>query len=178
MYYQTYILEHLETFVQNVLGTGRLLGRSLRTGSRWLHAHKPLLKSLSDALYLGLTTAIGLRTLGEEYTDIYQIESSTSKKPSAARRWAYVLTESAGLYVLIHFVWPRLRRRLQTELEVAAEQGPDGFREKFVRAILAVAENTSSVHLALFYFIGTYYSLPKRIFRIRYVPHLIDGIDD
>ena len=127
------------------------------------------MKSLSDALYLSLTTAIGLRTLGEEYTDIYQIESSTSKKPSTARRWGYVITESAGWYILIHLLWPRMRRRLQIQLEVATDQGRNGFREKFLRAALAVAENTSSVHLALFYFLGTYYSLPKRIFRIRYV---------
>lgn len=124
---------------------------------------------------MGLTTAIGLRTLGEEYTDIYQIESSTAGKPSAVRRSAYVITESAGWYVLIHFLWPRLRRRLQIQMENATQKGEKDFRVKFLRAVLAVAENTSSVHLALFYFLGTYYSLPKRLFRIRYVWNMTDA---
>ena len=138
-------------------------------GSRWLHSHQSLLKSLSDALYLTLTTAIGRRTLGEEYTDIYHISSTSKRKPSTLRRWGYVLTETAGWYVLIHFLWPRARRRLERQLETTTENGKNGFRETFLRATLAVIENTSSVHLALFYFLGTYYSLPKRLFRIRYV---------
>ncbi len=124
---------------------------------------------MADGLYLGLTTAIGLRTLGEEYTDIYQITSTTSQKPSRLRRWGYVITETAGWYVLIHLLWPRARRRLQLTLDIANEEGRNEYREKFLRATLAVIENTSSVHLALFYFLGTYYSLPKRIFQIRYV---------
>ena len=134
-----------------------------------MHAHQNLLKSFADGLYLSLTTAIGLRTLGEEYTDIYQIASPTSKKPSAVRRLGYVITETAGWYFLIHLLWPRARRRLQRQLELAEEQCRDGYREKFIRALLALIANTSSMHLALFYFLGTYYSLPKRLFRIRYV---------
>lgn len=138
-------------------------------GSRWLHAHRDLLKSFADMLYLGLTTAIGLRTLGEEYTDIYQIASNTSKKPSATRRFGFVAAETAGLYFLIHLLWPRARRKLQQQLEIAEDQHRNGYQEKFLRGILGIAGNVSSVHLALFYFLGTYYSLPKRLFRIRYV---------
>jgi peroxin-10 len=123
-------------------------------------------------MYLTLTTAIGQRTLGEEYTDIYQISSTSKRKPSALQRWGYVITETAGWYVLVHFLWPRAKRRLERQLEEATEAGLRGYREKILRATLAVIENTSSVHLALFYFLGTYYSLPKRLFRIRYVsPH-------
>ena len=139
------------------------------TGSRWLHSHQPLLKAVSDALYLGLTTAVGLRTLGEEYTEIYQIHSSTMKKPSIYRRVAYVLTETAGWYVVMHILWPRLRRRLQQQLEKETDKRPHGLKEKLLQAALAIVENTTSLHLALFYFLGTYYSLPKRLFRIRYV---------
>ena len=130
------------------------------------------MKAVSDGLYLGLTTAIGLRTLGEEYTDIYQIESATSKKPSIYRRVGYVFAETAGWYILTHILWPRLRRRLQKQLEKETENRTTGIREKCLRASLAVVENTTSLHLALFYFLGTYYSLPKRLFRIRYVPYI------
>jgi peroxin-10 len=154
--------------VQSILGTSHLLLAN-GTGSRWLHAHQPQLKTLSDALYLTLTTAIGRRTLGEEYTDLLQIASSTSRKPSALRRWGYVIAETAGWYTLIHILWPRARRRLERNLEAANDERRNGFREKCLRTALAVVENTSSVHLALFYFLGTYYSLPKRLFRIRYV---------
>jgi peroxin-10 len=139
------------------------------TGSRWLHSHRNLLKAISDALYLTLTTAIGRRTLGEEYTDIYQIASPTSREPSTIRRWAYVIAETAGWYTLIHTIWPRARRRLERKLELADDENRNGFQEKCIRAVLAVVGNTSSVHLALFYFLGTYYSLPKRLFKIRYV---------
>jgi peroxin-10 len=139
------------------------------TGSRWLHAHKPLLKTLSEALYLGLTTAIGLRTLGEEYTDIYQVASSTSQRPLALRRWGFVFAETAGWYAVFNLLWPRLRRQLQLKLESPNGQSRNEFHERVLRAALASVENISAVHLALFYFLGTYYSLPKRIFRIRYV---------
>ncbi len=170
VYYQGYILEHLETLVQGILGISILAHGAVNPpGSRWLHSHQSLLKSLSDALYLTLTTGIGRRTLGEEYTDIYQISSSSKRKPSTWRRWGYVITETAGWYVLIHFLWPRARRQLERHLDEATDIGKNGFREKFIRATLAVIENTSSVHLALFYFLGTYYSLPKRLFGIRYV---------
>ena len=138
-------------------------------GSRWLHSHQLLLKVIADGLYLTLTTAIGLRTLGEEYTDIYQTVAPTSRKPSALRRWGYAITESYGWYIMIHLLWPRARRQLQRKLDAASDEGRNGYREKFLRGTLAVIENTSSVHLALFYFLGTYYTIPKRIFRIRYV---------
>jgi peroxin-10 len=137
----------------------------LTLGSRWLHSHRPLLKAVSDALYLGLTTAIGFRTLGEEYTEIYQ--TSSNRKPLALRRYGYVLAESLGFYVVIQFLWPRVRRRLQRQVDEV--EGQNQRREKLLKGIIAVFENISSVHLALFYFLGTYYSLPKRIFRIRYV---------
>jgi peroxin-10 len=141
-----------------------------KVGSRWLHSHQPILKAFSDATYLTLTTALGHRTLGEEYTDIYQISSTNGQKPSTLRRWGYVLTESAGWYILIHILWPRTRRHLQQKLDTASDQGRNTFREKFLRTSLAIIENTTSIHLALFYFLGTYYSLPKRLFQIRYVP--------
>lgn len=142
-----------------------------------MHSHQPLLKYFSDALYLTLTSAIGQPTLGEEYTDIYQISSTSQRKPSTLRRWGYVITETAGWYVLIHLLWPRARRRLERQLDQATETGINGYREKFIRATLEVIENTSSVHLALFYFIGTYYSLPRRLFGIRYVFPLCEATD-
>jgi len=83
------------------------------------------------------------------------------------RRYGYVLAESLGFYFVIQFLWPRVRRRLQRQVDEA--EGQNQRREKLLKGIIAVFENISSVHLALFYFLGTYYSLPKRIFRIRYV---------
>jgi peroxin-10 len=170
VYYQGYILEHLETMVQSILGIS-ILAHDIADppGSRWLHSHQAFLKSISDALYLSLTTAIGHRTLGEEYTDIYQISSSSKRKPSTLQRWGYVITETAGWYILIHLWWPQARRRLELKQDEARETGKNGYREKLIRATLAIIENTSSVHLALFYFLGTYYTLPKRLFGIRYV---------
>jgi Pex2 / Pex12 amino terminal region len=148
---------------------------ALTSGSRWLHSHQPLLKALSDGVYLALTTAIGLRTLGEEYTDIYQL--ADSHKPSTLRRVGYVLAESIGAYTLTYILWPRVRRRLQEKLETAIEHGRQGLRNKLLQAALAVVENTSSMHLALFYFLGTYYSLPKRLFRIKYVSSSVESAD-
>lgn len=80
-----------------------------------------------------------------------------------------MITETAGWYVVIQLLWPRLRRQLQLKLESANSHGQNGVRERVLRAALASVENISSLHLALFYFLGTYYSLPKRIFQIRYV---------
>src|SRR5437762_8267921 len=61
-------------------------------GARFAHTHTSEARTLADLLYLGLTTFIGNRTLGEEFCDIIQIEDDTLRLPAITRRAGYIFT--------------------------------------------------------------------------------------
>ena len=48
-------------------------------GARFTHNYTSEIRTFADTLYLGLTTFIGNRTLGEEYCDVVQVEQDTGK---------------------------------------------------------------------------------------------------
>ena len=51
-------------------------------GSRTQHMYQTEVEVFSDLCYYSLTTLLGTQTLGEEYCDIMQINSSTGTFPS------------------------------------------------------------------------------------------------
>ena len=59
-------------------------------GARFAHTYVSETRVLGELLYLGLTTLIGNRTLGEEYTDIVQVESETGRLPALGDRKSVV----------------------------------------------------------------------------------------
>lgn len=103
--------------------------------------------------------------------------------PTPSRRAALVATSVLAPYIA-SLLMPRLRAalrsRLQSRLTALARRGPgpDGSGSRAYRAqryLLAhLADLTSGSHLraaalAVFYFTGAYYSLPKRLLGLRYV---------
>ena len=152
-------------------------------GTRFVHSHDTLLRTLTDLLYLSLTTWIGNRTLGEEYCDIYQIEAGPAGRlPSLRRRTGYILSAVLLPYGLGKIL-PRLRSRIRSKLEAAVlrtsrdkDGANDGRRKRRVQEYLLrhlnTITSTSPVYaltLAVFYFSGSYYHLSKRLFGLRYV---------
>jgi len=89
--------------------------RTLR-GARYAHAHSDAIKHLTELLYFSLTTAIGNRTLGEEYCDLVQLEDDTLRLPAITRRVGYILSSILVPWSLQRLL-PVLRQRVRNKLE-------------------------------------------------------------
>ena len=167
-YFQGVLLEHLSTILRCLYG------------SRFAHTHNSEARTFTELLYLGLTTFIGNRTLGEEYCDIYQIESHTQKLPEIGRRAGYIITAVLLPYTLGKTLPPlraRIRFRLENNLHRAPKHSRTSLRYRFQQYILTNLNALTSIstsplyalNLAIFYFTGSYYHLSKRLFNLRYI---------
>ena len=148
-------------------------------GSRFSHKYTSEIESGASLFYFGLTTLLGNRTLGEEYTDIYSIESSAGspqRLPSIRRRTAYIIS-SILLPYAAGKILPSLRSRMRARLEkqVAKEnETPSALASIRAYLLTHIASITSPASvsaftLTLFYFSGDYYHLSKRLLDLRYV---------
>ncbi|GAA5973653.1 hypothetical protein JCM11641_005063 [Rhodosporidiobolus odoratus] len=181
-----YYLSQLTERVEDV-------GRSL-LGTRWLQKWGKELQGGSKLAYFGLTTLLGSQTLGEEYCDIKQYHRKDRKTPSLLRRTALVLLHVLFPYLLAR-IYANLRRALIARHESirvdAAEtdhlfQSPSpsapepGNKDRMVSRLAGIAKDLPSfetliedylrsVHLAVFYLCGRYYSLSKRAIGVRFI---------
>jgi peroxin-10 len=177
-YFSGVLLDQLSTLLRKLYGV------------RFAHTYISETRVIGELLYLGLTTCIGNRTLGEEYCDIVQVESESGKLPALGRRAGYILSCILGPY-LLGKVLPKLRRRVRAKLEanlrryerlqVKAQQEsgskkvgrPLGMRvQNYILENLDTITSPSPVYalsLATFYFSGSYYHLSKRIWGLRYI---------
>ena len=167
-YFQGVLFEQLSTILRRLYG------------SRFSQTHNPEARTFAELLYLGLTTFVGNRTLGEEYCDIYQIESRSRQLPAIGRRTGYVLSAILLPYTLSKFL-PSLRSRVRLKIERSLSQAPKSSRASLYHRLqyylLGNLSTLSSVQtspiyavsLAVFYFTGSYYQLSKRIFGLRYI---------
>lgn len=176
-YFSGVLLEQLSTLLRKLYG------------ARFAHTYVSETRVIGELLYLGLTTSIGNRTLGEEYCDIVQVESETGRLPALGRRAGYILSCILGPYFLGKLL-PKLRRRLRAKLEANLrrygrvqakaqhESGKKVGRPLGMRVQNYILENLDTItspspvyalSLATFYFSGSYYHLSKRIWGLRYI---------
>ena len=154
-------------------------------GSRFTHAYSTELESLTHLLYFSLTTLIGNRTLGEEYTDTYQIESGKGHDDQqllapVGKRAGYILLSVLLPYTLAKTL-PTLRARIRILLEgnlansIRGEEGKNTILQRIQAYVLAHLSDITSpapIHattLTLFYFSGSFYHLSKRLMGLRYI---------
>lgn len=167
-YFQSVLLENLSTILRRLYG------------SRFAHTYDSEARTFTELLYLGLTTFIGNRTLGEEYCDIYQVESGSQRLPMIGRRAGYILSVILLPYTfgnLLPSLRSRIRLKLESNLNQASEHSNSSSKHRLQRYILdnistITSISTSpiySVSLAVFYFTGSYYHLSKRLFGLRYI---------
>lgn len=168
IYFQDVLLEHLSTILRRLYG------------SRFSQTYNSEARTFTELLYLGLTTFIGNRTLGEEYCDVHQIESQSRQLPALGRRTGYVLSAILLPYTLSKLL-PSLRLRIRLKIESNLSQAPKSPRASlYYRLQYYLLENlptitsvsTSPIYaafLAAFYFTGSYYHLSKRLFGLRYI---------
>jgi peroxin-10 len=181
-YFSGVLLEQLSTLVRKM------------KGARYAHTYTSETRVLGELLYLGLTTLLGNRTLGEEYCDIVQVEGDNGQLPALGRRAGYILSCVLGPYLLGRIL-PAFRKRIRAKLEAnlkrygrlkvkaqqqAKESGssktistPLGARvQNYMLRNLDTLTSPSPVYaisLATFYFTGSYYHLSKRIWNLRYI---------
>lgn len=167
-YFQGVLLEQLSTILRRLYG------------SRFSHKYNTEARTFTELLYLGLTTLVGNRSLGEEYCDIYQIESQSQQLPSIGRRTGYILSAVLLPYTLSNLL-PSLRSRIRLKIESNLSQAPKSSRASiYHRLQYYLLENLSAItsvstspvyaiFLAVFYFTGSYYHLSKRLFGLRYI---------
>src|SRR5712672_3307942 len=103
-YFQGVLLEQLSNLLRRLYG------------ARFAHTYTSEARTFSELLYLGLTTFVGNRTLGEEYCDIVQVEDDTLRLPSLQRRAGYILSTILLPYSL-NRVLPAFRRHVRMKLE-------------------------------------------------------------
>ena len=166
-YFEGVLLNHLSSLIRRMYG------------ARFLHTYTSEAKTFSELLYLGLTTFIGNRTLGEEYCDVVQIEDDTLKLPTIGRRAGYILTSILLPYSL-NKVLPSFRGKIRTKLERNVsrmerqkQQSSITYRlQSYLLTHLATITSPSPLHaltLTVFYFTGAYYQLSKRLWGLRYI---------
>ncbi|KAK7203785.1 Pex12 amino terminal region-domain-containing protein [Myxozyma melibiosi] len=152
-------------------------------GSRSLHGLSAEVSLLSSLVYLGLTTVCGTRSLGEEYCDVFYVTKDLAARPSTKRRLGFVATSTLIPYILTKNL-PKLRKRIRQALDRIPnttkntnndEKKQGEFAVLLKRlvlrnlSVLTSGEAVASLHLALFYFHGSYYDVAKRIWGLRYI---------
>ncbi|KAK5122363.1 hypothetical protein LTR85_003947 [Meristemomyces frigidus] len=174
-YFQSVLLTQLSGVIRSLYGA--------RTAHNWTNEAR----TFTELLYLGLTTFVGNRTLGEEYCDIVHTEDDTRRLPSITRRSGYILSSVLLPYALTRFL-PAFRRRLRAKLEASlrtshrrrassptrSKQSPTTVYQlqEYVLKHLDSITSPAPVYalsLAVFYFTGAYYQLSKRVFGLRYI---------
>lgn len=174
-YFQSVLLTQLSTVIRALYGA--------RTAHNWTNEAR----TFTELLYLGLTTFVGNRTMGEEYCDVVQVEDDSHRLPSITRRAGYILSSVLLPYFLSRFL-PTFRRKLRAKLEFSLRKShhrrassptrskqPPTKTFQFQEYVLTHLDDITSpapiyaLSLAVFYFSGAYYQLSKRIFGLRYI---------
>ena len=144
-------------------------------GARFAHKWTSEARTFTELLYLGLTTFVGNRTLGEEYCDIVQVEGDTGRLPDVWKRGIYIVGHvilpyglGRALPILRRVIRTLLENRIQ-KLERKKEKAP---LENYILRHLDTVTSPAPIYalsLATFYFSGAYYHISKRIIGLRYI---------
>lgn len=120
---------------------------------------------MAKFLYLALTTLLGSRTLGEEYTDLIYVTRNGRQIPKLLNRLKFVLSYA----ILPYFVSRFFRRQFSENEGETTEKGKQTWKSKLAKvSYTSIMDSLINVHLAIFYISGSYYQLSKRIFGLRY----------
>lgn len=149
-------------------GIGQIY-RNFRGPFSWIK-WKAELDLLADVCYFGLTTISGFQTLGEEYCNIVQVDSSRTKVPSTLRRGSLVL-----LYVFGPYIIEKILSKLEIWLRTS-DTRPNGLNAStkkvlsiFIPVLRTAVLYTHRAHMAIFYLTGVFYHIAKRFTGVQYL---------
>ncbi|MBW0544532.1 hypothetical protein O181_084247 [Austropuccinia psidii MF-1] len=177
-----------EFFIESLKNQLEPLMRNIK-GARWANTHSSQLLEASHLIYLFLTTWPGSQTLGEEYCDITQLDSSTKQAPLIFKRTFLIFLQVFSFRILKN-LYDYLRQKLPSLTESHdlnnenynqnLPQAPTTFQHlkmKFLTLLnylpltlnRTALNSLSLLHLTVFYLMGKYFSWSKRFLGIRYV---------
>lgn len=132
-------------------------------GQLFTNAHPQEISIFVKLFYLGLTTLMGNKTLGEEYVDLMYVSRNGKSLVRRYRKLLFILSYAGGPYLMSKFL-----KRWNTNDSDEESNTRKFSRKRLLNLIL-------NLHLVLFYFKGAYYDIFKRIFGLRYaIGHRVD----
>ncbi|KAK6172048.1 hypothetical protein SNE40_018012 [Patella caerulea] len=138
-------------------------------GARFWIKWRKELDVLSDLGYFILTTLAGYQTIGEEYVNIIQVDSSKRRLPTLRRRL---------LMVILHVSSPYLLQKTMKNVEKCLERSrhPSVELKQTLPKIIPFMRNVflylHRFHLGIFYLHGAFYHVAKRFTAVRYIQYL------
>jgi len=126
-------------------------------GARLAMKYQTEVHLLSDLAFYALTTVAGNQTLGEEYCDI--VQTKDYQIPSILRRFMFVM-----FHVVIPFALARVSKR-----SLIAKQNRFTQLATQLEQMQPLIETLQRLHLAIFYFTGSFYDLSKRLVSVKYI---------
>jgi peroxin-10 len=152
--------------------------------------HRSAVAAASDLLYNVLGTRVGtVQSVGEQYADI--VATRHGQLLSATARFALLALESIAPHSLLWL--PRLlayvrlrllrvakhatlRRPLRRRLAALASDASWASVKQALETLRVAVPELDRLHLALFYFVGAYYNVVRRLLAVRYVAnHSVPG---
>ncbi|GEQ66480.1 hypothetical protein JCM33374_g143 [Metschnikowia sp. JCM 33374] len=131
---------------------------SRKEGQRFINSHPEEIATMGKTLYYLVTTVFGARTLGEEYVDIIHVTRSGKRFPKLLSRLFF----TASFVILPYFI-----KKLSQKIKSQSEESASWVSELF-RSYSSLLDTLLNIHVALFYFEGSFYSTSKRVFGMRY----------
>mmetsp|Transcript_1359 Transcript_1359/g.2114 ORF Transcript_1359/g.2114 Transcript_1359/m.2114 type:complete len:297 (+) Transcript_1359:74-964(+) len=122
----------------------------------WSNTVSVMLEIASSMYYYLVTSIAGKQTLGEEYCDVFEVDSASNG------RHAPPLFSTASL-MIFHAAG---KLAVKTLLKALPRSYGLSARDDALNALISWIQRA---HLALFYLTGKYYELPKRLSGIRYL---------
>jgi len=128
---------------------------------------------VSQLFYYGMSTLLGRQTLGEEYCDLVQVDGNRIIPSSTVQRCLLVFWQ-----LLVPYLCSKLSVHIDRFLRPRAQtlQGKESIKEETRKALASWLPRVKGllnvlqrVHVAVFYFYGVYYHIPKRLVNIKYV---------
>lgn len=134
-------------------------------GQRFVNTHPEEIAVFAKAAYFLLTTVAGARTLGEEYVDLIYVNRRGTRLPGRLSRVAFV-----ACYTVLPYLAAKLFRRwsARNSTDDSTEKNPQSLWKLLLASYPKLLDTLINVHVAVFYFQGSYYLLSKRLVGMRY----------
>jgi len=124
----------------------------------------------ADASYFGVTSLLGRKTLGEEYTDIMPVSITTSRSPALRRRLLLMLLQVFMPYMFRSLQNSRPATNLsQRNVLVRMLLGSWNKLLSVVKMLEPALPTLQRIHMMLFFLFGAYLQFSHRIAGVRYL---------
>ncbi|GBM55472.1 Peroxisome biogenesis factor 10 [Araneus ventricosus] len=124
----------------------------------------------SDALFFSLTTLSGLQTLGEEYSNVIQVDRNLKSIPSKWVRFTDISLRTFGYYFLLRFqTWLENQLSSISPTQCGDSDAYIATLKNYLPIIFRAITVLQRVHLITFYLYGNYHDISKRLTGIKYL---------